>query len=641
MLYVLLLCGGVGKRLNKDIYMKPMNTVYGMPMIYWNIKSLRLEEMGVPYQLIVSYNYVLETCNFTNSVRNMFPDINMRFVRIDYLTRGAAETLFLTLNAIRGASADDVFLIVDNDVLVEDTTVLKRAASAQHHFVVSKHIEEPNPAFSYVQVAEGRVTAIKEKCAISNEYCVGLYGFVNAPRIKEIILDLTDKAEKQNNEYYVSSIYQRLLSAGERVDNIPVTDVRCMGTYADIVANRDAFHKTLRFCFDLDNTLVTFPATPGDYTTCRPIEDKVRFVRRLHGEGHTIIIHTARRMKTHKSNAGAVVQDIGLLTLQQLKEFDIPYDEIYFGKPHADFYVDDRGVNPYEPNFYERFGFIYNTSDPVVNKLPNNCYNTITRHDDKITKLGRHPYIDGEIFFYKTISSIPELSGLFPTYHASQGTSLTIEYLHSIPLTKLYTNGTLTESVVNKALDILDRLHSQPIIERLTDEQYAMNYAPKLRSRFNPSDYPFEGAENVLQKLCCFLDEYAARRMPANIVGAVHGDYWMSNILLTYTDQIKLIDMKGCVGTMLTITGDKMYDYCKLYQSVIGYDHAVNDAEEDTPYMKKINEHFMREMEKRGVLSRDLRIITASLMFGSIPFNKDFSKRSQARVWELVTRLAE
>lgn len=60
-------------------------------------------------------------------------------------------------------------------------------------------------------------------------------------------------------------------------------------------------------------------------------------VRELHAAGHHIIIHTARRMRTHSGNVSAVVADVGQITIQSLKRFGIPYDEVraigWTGKP--------------------------------------------------------------------------------------------------------------------------------------------------------------------------------------------------------------------------------------------------------------------------------------------------------------------
>ena len=72
---------------------------------------------------------------------------------------------------------------------------------------------------------------------------------------------------------------------------------------------------------------------PGDYSTCEPIARNQAYLRSLHAQGHYIIIATARRMRTHAAKVGAVVADIGMVTLQALARWALPYDEICFGKP--------------------------------------------------------------------------------------------------------------------------------------------------------------------------------------------------------------------------------------------------------------------------------------------------------------------
>ena len=64
--------------------------------------------------------------------------------------------------------------------------------------------------------------------------------------------------------------------------------------------------------------------------------------------GHTIIIYTARRMKTHSGNVGKILCDIGKITFNTLEKFNIIFDEIYFGKPYADVYIDDLAVNCFD-----------------------------------------------------------------------------------------------------------------------------------------------------------------------------------------------------------------------------------------------------------------------------------------------------
>ena len=62
--------------------------------------------------------------------------------------------------------------------------------------------------------------------------------------------------------------------------------------------NNEIVIKKQRICFDLDNTLVTFPSVKNDYTTVKPIEKNINFLKYLKSFGNTIIIYTARRMRT-------------------------------------------------------------------------------------------------------------------------------------------------------------------------------------------------------------------------------------------------------------------------------------------------------------------------------------------------------
>ena len=73
-----------------------------------------------------------------------------------------------------------------------------------------------------------------------------------------------------------------------------------------------------------------------------PLPQAAERINQLKSEGHYIIIQTARNMATQQSNVGKVMKNIGKITLDWLDRHGIQYDEIYFGKPNADVYVDDR-----------------------------------------------------------------------------------------------------------------------------------------------------------------------------------------------------------------------------------------------------------------------------------------------------------
>lgn len=101
----------------------------------------------------------------------------------------------------------------------------------------------------------------------------------------------------------------------------------------------------MRLCFDLDGTLCTVRKEGQCYSEVTVIEEMKRFLLQRKAEGNYIIIYTARGMNTFDGNVGKVNVKLVPLTLKWLEDNKIPYDEIYFGKPHADWYIDDKAIN--------------------------------------------------------------------------------------------------------------------------------------------------------------------------------------------------------------------------------------------------------------------------------------------------------
>eukprot|EP00959_Pyramimonas_sp_CCMP1952_P026624 558510-Pyramimonas_sp.AAC.1 len=157
--------------------------------------------------------------------------------------------------------------------------------------------------------------------------------------------------ETQRGEYYTSGVIKAMLMDGHAFKAIEVDavkDFHVLGTPSQVEEFCATWPRqpAKRWCFDLDNTLVTHPTVVGDYSTCKPIPHMIKVLNELYDAGHHIIIHTARRMRTHSGNVPAVIADIGQVTMAQLKDYGIPYHEMCFGKPYAHFYVDDLAVDP-------------------------------------------------------------------------------------------------------------------------------------------------------------------------------------------------------------------------------------------------------------------------------------------------------
>ena len=93
----------------------------------------------------------------------------------------------------------------------------------------------------------------------------------------------------------------------------------------------------MRWCFDLDNTLVNTKGS--DYENSTPIPEAIAKVRGYKDRGDHIIIMTAR-------GSGSKV-DWRDFTEKQLNKVGIPYDQLIVGlKPGGvDVFVDDKAIN--------------------------------------------------------------------------------------------------------------------------------------------------------------------------------------------------------------------------------------------------------------------------------------------------------
>ena len=100
----------------------------------------------------------------------------------------------------------------------------------------------------------------------------------------------------------------------------------------------------MRYCFDIDGTIAELREEKQFYKDVKPKEGAVETLKKLSEQGHYIILYTARNMKTLSGNLGKINAIQGPVLFEWLKKYEIPYDEIYFGKPDADVYIDDKGL---------------------------------------------------------------------------------------------------------------------------------------------------------------------------------------------------------------------------------------------------------------------------------------------------------
>lgn len=87
------------------------------------------------------------------------------------------------------------------------------------------------------------------------------------------------------------------------------------------------------FVFDIDGVVAMFRGDL-DYAQSGPNERMVRIINKLYEYGNKIVLFTARGYVTGK--------DWSTVTKQQMERWGVKYHELKFGKPNADYYIDDK-----------------------------------------------------------------------------------------------------------------------------------------------------------------------------------------------------------------------------------------------------------------------------------------------------------
>lgn len=104
-----------------------------------------------------------------------------------------------------------------------------------------------------------------------------------------------------------------------------------------------------RLIIDLDDTICQ--TENGDYLNSKPVFEVIEKIKEYKKNGFEIAINTSRNMRTYQGNTGKINANTLPIIIEWLDKNNVPYDEIYIGKPWCGFdgfYVDDKSIRPNE-----------------------------------------------------------------------------------------------------------------------------------------------------------------------------------------------------------------------------------------------------------------------------------------------------
>ena len=207
---------------------------------------------------------------------------------------------------------------------------------------------------------------VKEKERISNNCSVGTYVFSSC----EDLLLLSEQYLRSTNnnfsEFYIAPIYQYAIENSKSVIILAAQKVKLFGTLQELLRSfninlyellgENSWNGNQRqtLIVDIDDTLCERKESLS-YEKAIPIKSVCDAIQKAHKKGIYIILFTSRNMRSFQGSMGLINKYTSPILLKWLDRNNIPYDEIYFGKPWGKSvnYIDDKNLSIQE--FIEKY----------------------------------------------------------------------------------------------------------------------------------------------------------------------------------------------------------------------------------------------------------------------------------------------
>lgn len=101
----------------------------------------------------------------------------------------------------------------------------------------------------------------------------------------------------------------------------------------------------MKYVVDIDGTICYPGEGEEKYTHAVPRYDRIRQINHLYIKGNEVIYFTARGMGRFNDDCQKAHDAFYELTLKQLCDWGCMFTDLRLGKPSADYYIDDKGIN--------------------------------------------------------------------------------------------------------------------------------------------------------------------------------------------------------------------------------------------------------------------------------------------------------
>ena len=592
---------------------QPLIKIFGKNIIEWIIDYINIKNFS---NVIIIYNNELYKSKIENIFLNKFA--------IYYFNKDS-NIFDLICNNLNNYNDESILFIDSKKFYIENLSLLSQNNNNNIIFYINEEIENLKNVY-LITDNNNKLMNFLSKTKISDNVIVGAFKFNSFFVFKEYCYKLNrlNTLLFTNNNITIIQLINLMINDNLEIDTYKLNN-------EDVISLESPFHIRLfcnnfpkinainndimiykqRICFEIEDILLKDNS---------PIQNNIDFLKYLKKIGNTIIIYST-----------ATYFDKNKDVINILAKNEIYYDEIYFNKPEATFYIDTKNII-LDNNLEKQLGY-YN------NKINSRDFNDVTTKDIKTYKKMSNN-LSGEIYYYLNIPT--EIKDIFPIIfnYDSNNKWYEMENINGIPISKLYLNEELTIHQFSNIIGTINRIHNCKNTDHCNKEPTVNiygNYVNKLKKRYLAYDYSkFYESEKIYNFLVEKLELYEKQNLGKYAV--IHGDTVFTNILINKFGKIKLIDMRGEIDNILTIYGDKLYDWAKIYQSILGYDEILENKSISDLYKERIlnyfEEQFLILFSENDLYN--LKIITASLIFTLIPLHNNEKCNNYYKIIEKI-----
>lgn len=324
-------------------------------------------------------------------------------------------------------------------------------------------------------------------------------------------------------------------------------------------------NENLTFVFDVDDTICY--TSDRKYKNSIPDEEVIEKINKLYDFGNKIVLYTSRGMVSCNGDIEKAIEKNENILKEWLKENNVKYSELIFGKPIADFYIDDRCMNVkgFKESELEEFS---------AGKSGNKVYRFgeyVLKYVDSYKRIRMKNF---EKYKPDDIRSPRIISSLYDKMY--------LEYVDGEPLIDLVANGNY---------DLFSKLFFKDINKLKNKDNFTIGI--DIEDLFHKLDLNVNNDKEEYYELNDVKLVDKAKRLIRSVSGTLyenksmsHGDMIMSNILYSKGSLVYLD------SEFNTFCSTYIMDLAKMYMSFLGYENIFGISN------KKIGKSYIKRYYK-------------------------------------------